>query len=71
MKLSSLTAFFIYKVSREVMAKFHQNPDLCRKVKSIHISPSQQPNHVLIAVTRKPLTIWSHEMNHWKMERVT
>jgi hypothetical protein len=28
----------------------------------------QQPSHVLIAVTHKPLTIWSHEMNHRKME---
>jgi intein-encoded DNA endonuclease-like protein len=69
-KLSSLTAFFVYKVSREVMAKFCQNPDLCGKVKSVQISPSQQPSHVLIAVTRKLLTIWSREMNHQKMERV-
>jgi hypothetical protein len=53
------------------MAKFHQNPDLFRKDKSVQISPSQQPSHVLIAVTRKPLTIWSREMNHQKMERVT
>jgi hypothetical protein len=70
-KLSSLTVFFIYKISGEVMAKFHQNPDLFRKDKSVQISPSQQPSHVLIAVTRKPLTIWSREMNHHKMERVT
>jgi hypothetical protein len=31
-KLSSLTASFVFKVSREVIAKFHQIPDLCRKV---------------------------------------
>jgi hypothetical protein len=52
-------AFFVYKVSGKVMKKFHQNPDFCRKVKSVQISASQQPGHVSIAVTRKPLTIWS------------
>jgi hypothetical protein len=57
MKLSSLTAFFIYKVSREVKAKFCQNPDLCRKLKSVQISPSQQPSHVLIAINSKLMTI--------------
>jgi hypothetical protein len=29
--------FFAYKVSREVMAKFRQNPDLCREVRSVQI----------------------------------
>jgi hypothetical protein len=56
-EVSSLAAFFVYKVSREAMAKFCQNPDLRRKVKSVQISLSQQPSHVLIAVTRKLLTI--------------
>jgi hypothetical protein len=63
-------AFFVYNVSGEVMAKFCQNPDLCRKVKSVQISLSQQPGHVLIAVTQ-PLTIWSYEINYQKAERVT
>jgi hypothetical protein len=71
MKLSSLAAFFVYKVSTEVIAKFCQNPDLCRKVKSVQISLSQQPSHVLIAITHKLLTIRSCEMNHRKTERVT
>jgi hypothetical protein len=31
----------------------------------------QQPDHFLIAITHKPLTVWSREMNHWKEERVT
>jgi hypothetical protein len=48
---------FVYKVSGEVMAKFCQNPDLCRKVKSIQISPIQQPDHVSMALTHKSLTI--------------
>jgi hypothetical protein len=37
----------------------------------VQISPSQQPSHVLIAVTRKLLTVWSHGMDHRKVERVT
>jgi hypothetical protein len=53
------------------MAKFHQNPNLCRKVKSALISPIQPPGHSLIAVTRNPLTVWSCEMNYQKAERVT
>jgi hypothetical protein len=53
------------------MAKFYQNPDLCRKVKSAQISPIWPPSHSLIAVTRNLLTIWSHEMNHRKEERAT
>jgi hypothetical protein len=54
----------------EVMVKFFQNPDLCQKVKSAQISPIQQPDHSLIAVTRKSLTIWSREMNQQEAERV-
>jgi hypothetical protein len=30
--LSSLMTFFVYKVSGEVMTKFHQKPDLYRMV---------------------------------------
>jgi hypothetical protein len=63
--------FFVYKVSGEVMVKFCQNPDLYRKVKSAQISPIQPPGHSLIAVTLKPLTIWSREMNHRKEETAT
>jgi hypothetical protein len=53
------------------MAKFHQNPDLCRKVKSVQISPIQQPGQVLMALTRKSLTVWSQIMNQRKAVRVT
>jgi hypothetical protein len=31
-------AFFVYKVSGEVMTKFCQNSDLCQKVRSVQIS---------------------------------
>jgi hypothetical protein len=34
-KLCLLMKIFIYKVSGEVIAKFYQTPDLCRKVKSV------------------------------------
>jgi hypothetical protein len=63
--------FLVYKVSGEVMAKFHQNPDLCRKVRYVQIFPYQQPGHVSMALTRKMLTVWSREVNHQKEERVT
>jgi hypothetical protein len=52
------------------MAKFCQNADLCRKVKSTQFSPIQPPGHSLIAVTHNPLTVWSNEMDHQKAERV-
>jgi hypothetical protein len=68
--MSSLMAFFVYKVCGEVMTKFCQNLDLCRKVKSTQISPIHQPGHSLIAVTHKSLTIWSSEMNQQEAERV-
>jgi hypothetical protein len=64
-------AFFIYKVSREVMAKFCQNTNLCRKVKSVQISPIQQPDQVWMALTHKSLTVWRPMMSHRKPERVT
>jgi hypothetical protein len=53
------------------MAKFCQNADLCRKVKSAQFSLIQPPVHSLIAVTRNPLTVWSYEMNHREAERAT
>jgi hypothetical protein len=42
-------AFFVYKVSGEVIAKFYQNLDLCQKVKYVQISLIQQPNQVSMA----------------------
>jgi hypothetical protein len=30
-----INGVFIYKISGEVMVKFYQNTDLCRKVKSV------------------------------------
>jgi hypothetical protein len=66
-----LTAFLINKVSGKVMAKFHQNSDLYRKVKSAQISPIQQPGHSPIAITHNLLTVWSRGVNHWNAERVT
>jgi hypothetical protein len=53
------------------MAKFCQNPDLCRKVRSAQIFPIQQPGHSPIVVTHNPLTLWSRGVNHRKEERVT
>jgi hypothetical protein len=53
------------------MTKFCQNLDLCRKVKSVQISPIQQPNQVSMALTRKSQTVSSRMMNHQKAERVT
>jgi hypothetical protein len=44
---------------------------LCQKVKSIQISPIQQPNQVSMVLTHKSLTVWSRMMNHQKDERVT
>jgi hypothetical protein len=70
MELSSLTAFFIYKVFVDVAVKFCQNPDLCRKVKSVQISQIQQPDQVSMALTRMSLTVWSHKMNHRMAERL-
>jgi hypothetical protein len=64
-------AFFIYKVSGEVMAKFRQNLDLCQKVKSVQFFPNSENGHVPIVVTPKVLSVWSHEMNHWNVEIVT
>jgi hypothetical protein len=61
----------VYKVSKEVMVKFWQNPDLCQKVKSTQISQIQQPGHSPIAVTRNPLIVSSHGVNHQKAEIVT
>jgi hypothetical protein len=53
------------------MTKFYQNPDLCQNVRSAQISPIQQTGHSPIVITRNPLTIWSHGVNHWKSGRVT
>jgi hypothetical protein len=53
------------------MVKFHQNPDLCQKVKAVQIFPIQQPGQLSMALTRKLLTVWSWITNHRKAERVT
>jgi hypothetical protein len=70
-KVEFVNGIFIYNISGEVMAKFCQNPDLCRKVKSVQISPIQQHDQVPMAIARKLLTICSKMMNHRKSERVT
>jgi hypothetical protein len=41
------------------MEKFHQNPDLYRKVQSAKML-IQQPVEFPTAVTHKSLTVWSH-----------
>jgi hypothetical protein len=51
------------------MEKFHQNPDLYRKVQSAEML-IQQPVEFPTAVTHKSLTVWSHLMDHQKAERV-
>jgi hypothetical protein len=71
MKLCSLTEFFVYNVSGEVMAKFCQDPELCQKVRPVHKFQFQQSNRFLIAITHKPLTVWSRIRNHRKGERVS
>jgi hypothetical protein len=62
---------FIFKVSGEVMAKFCQIPDLCRKVCSAQNSYSVTPVEFLTVVTHKSPTVWRHFMDHRKAERVT
>jgi hypothetical protein len=63
-------ANFVFRVSREVMAKFCQIPDLCWKVWSIQNFRFSKSIKFLTAVTRKSLTIWSRLMDHQKSERV-
>jgi hypothetical protein len=64
-----LVTFFIYEVSGEVMVKFHQKPDLYRKV-DLPEMLIQQSVEFPTVVTHKSLTIWSHLMDHWKADRV-
>jgi hypothetical protein len=52
------------------MVKFHQIPDLCRKVQSAQISDSARLVDFSTSVTRKSLTIWSPMADHRKAERV-
>jgi hypothetical protein len=68
-KLSSLATSFIYKVSGEVMVKFHQNLFYAGRYDLPELLV-QQLVKFLTAVTRNPLTIWSHIMDHRKAERV-
>jgi hypothetical protein len=51
--------------------KICQDLDLCQKVQSVLKFLIQQTGHISIALTRKPLTVWSHEMNLCKTEEVT
>jgi hypothetical protein len=68
--MSSLTANSVFRVSREVMVKFRQIPDLCRKVQSAQISDSARPVELLAVVTHQSPTVESRIMDHWKSERV-
>jgi hypothetical protein len=52
------------------MAKIHQEDNSCRKARSVQIFQFQQYGQVPTDVTRKSLSIWSHEMNQWEAERV-
>jgi hypothetical protein len=60
----------VFKVSREVMVKFHQIPDLGQKVKSAQTSRFSKPVEFPTAVTHKSPTVWSRLMDHQKAERV-
>jgi hypothetical protein len=68
--MSSLTIFFIYKVSGVVMAKFCQKPDSYRKVKTTQKVLSQQLVGFPTTVPHKSLTVWNRFMDHQKYERV-
>jgi hypothetical protein len=60
----------VVKVSGEIMAKFCQIPDLCRKVQSGQISDSSRPVGFPTVVTRKSPTIGNRDRDHRKSERV-
>jgi hypothetical protein len=61
-KLSSITTFFIYKVSREF--RIQEGPVWLEIL-------IQQPIEFPTAVTHKSLTIWSCLIDHWKAKRVS
>jgi hypothetical protein len=63
--MSDLVTTLVFKLSRAVMANF------CRNADSFQELQFQQPGQFSKAVTYKPLTISSWEMNHQKAERVT
>jgi hypothetical protein len=65
--MSSLMETLVFKVSGEVMVKFHQNLDLCRKVQSAQNSRFSKPVEFLTVVTHKSLTVWSHIIDHQKL----
>jgi hypothetical protein len=52
------------------MAKFRQEANSCRKVRSVQIFQFQQSGQVPTDVTWKSLPIWSREMNQREAERV-
>jgi hypothetical protein len=60
----------VFNVSRVVMENFCQIPDLWRKVQSAQISDSARRVELSRAINCKPLTVWSHIMDHRKAERV-
>jgi hypothetical protein len=67
--LSSLATFFIYEVSGEVMAKFHQKP-IYTGMYDLPEMLIRQPVEYPTAITHKSLTVWSSLMDHRKAERV-
>jgi hypothetical protein len=68
--MSSSTTNSVFRVSGEVMAKFCQIPDLCRKVQFAQISDLARPVEFPTVITHQSLTIRSHIMDHRKAERV-
>jgi hypothetical protein len=61
----------VFKVFRVVMAKFRRETNLCRRVRSVQNFLFQQSRQVTTDVSQKSLTIWSREMNHHKVQKVT
>jgi hypothetical protein len=69
--MSSLTAYFVFKVYGKVMMKCHQKPDLCQKVQSVLNFRFSKPVEFPKAVTHNSLTVWSCFMDHREDERVS
>jgi hypothetical protein len=61
----------VFKVFRVVMAKFRRETNLYRRVRSVQNFLFQQSSQITTDVSQKSLTIWSREMNHRKVEKVT
>jgi uncharacterized membrane protein len=54
----------------EVMVKFYQIPDLCRKVQSVQISDSARSMWFLIVIIHKSLTLGNRNIDDRESERV-